>query len=62
MMQPGGDAPVFSKRNTEILSRIPMGRRGNEQDLKGVAVFLAAKASNYLSGAVIPIDVGYLGG
>ena len=49
------------KRNTEILSRIPMGRWGNEQDMKGVVVFLASKASDYLSGAVIPVDGGYLG-
>lgn len=49
------------KRNAEILARIPMGRWGNEQDMKGIAVFLASKASDYLSGAVIPVDGGYLG-
>lgn len=49
------------KRNSEILARIPMGRWGNEQDMKGVVVFLASKASDYLSGAVIPVDGGYLG-
>lgn len=49
------------KRNGEILSRIPMGRWGNEQDVKGIAVFLASAASDYISGAVIPVDGGYLG-
>jgi len=49
------------KRNGEILSRIPMGRWGNEQDVKGIAVFLASSASDYISGAVIPVDGGYLG-
>lgn len=49
------------KRNTEILARIPMERWGNEQDMKGIVVFLASKASDYLSGAVIPVDGGYLG-
>ena len=49
------------KRNTEILGRIPMGRWGNEQDMTGIAVFLASKASDYLSGAIIPVDGGYLG-
>lgn len=49
------------KRNTEILARIPMGRWGNEQDMKGVVVFLSSSASDYLSGAVIPVDGGYLG-
>ena len=49
------------KRNTEILGRIPAGRWGKPDDLKGVAVFLASDASNYLSGAIIPVDGGYLG-
>jgi len=48
-------------RNQEILSRIPMRRWGNEKDVKGVTVFLASEASDYLSGAVIPVDGGYLG-
>ena len=49
------------KRNAEILGRIPMGRWGNADDVKGIAVFLASRASDYLSGAVIPVDGGYLG-
>ncbi len=49
------------KRNAEILSRIPAGRWGNKDDVKGITVFLASKASDYLSGAVIPVDGGYLG-
>lgn len=49
------------KRNAEILSRIPLGRWGNEQDVKGIVVFLASRASDYISGAVIPVDGGYLG-
>ncbi len=48
------------KRNTEILARIPAGRWGNAQDIKGLAIFLASDASNYVSGAVIPVDGGYL--
>lgn len=49
------------KRNAEILGRIPMGRWGKADDLKGIAIFLASGASDYLSGAVIPVDGGYLG-
>lgn len=45
----------------EITSRIPMGRWGNGEDLKGLAVFLASDAASYISGAVIPVDGGYLG-
>lgn len=45
----------------EISSRIPMGRWGEAEDLKGITVFLASQASDYISGAVIPVDGGYLG-
>lgn len=48
-------------RNAEITKRIPARRWGTPDDLKGVAVFLASSASNYLNGAVIPVDGGYLG-
>ena len=49
------------KRNAEILGRIPAGRWGNADDIKGISIFLASKASDYLSGAIIPVDGGYLG-
>lgn len=48
-------------RNREILARIPAGRWGTPEDLKGLAVFLSSEASNYINGAVIPVDGGYLG-
>jgi 2-deoxy-D-gluconate 3-dehydrogenase len=47
-------------RNTEILNRIPAKRWGKGSDLKGVTVFLSSAASDYITGAVIPIDGGYL--
>jgi len=47
-------------RNKEILSRIPAQRWGTPEDMKGAAVFLSSHASDYLSGAVIPVDGGYL--
>lgn len=47
-------------RNAEISARIPMHRWGTPDDLKGIAVFLASRASDYLSGAIIPVDGGYL--
>jgi 2-deoxy-D-gluconate 3-dehydrogenase len=49
-----------TNRNQEILRRIPAGRWGCPSDLKGVAVFLASSASDYLDGAIIPLDGGYL--
>lgn len=45
----------------EITRRIPIGRWGHGEDLKGIAVFLASDASAYITGAVIPVDGGYLG-
>ena len=48
------------KRNKEILGRIPAGRWGTPDDMKGLAVFLASPASDYINGAIIPIDGGYL--
>lgn len=48
-------------RNAAILARIPVGRWGKSQDLKGAAVFLASAASDYVHGAVLPVDGGWLG-
>ncbi|MFN8448782.1 MAG: 2-dehydro-3-deoxy-D-gluconate 5-dehydrogenase KduD [Anaerolineae bacterium] len=47
-------------RSQSILARIPAGRWGDADDLKGIAVFLASPASNYLNGAIIPVDGGWL--
>jgi 2-dehydro-3-deoxy-D-gluconate 5-dehydrogenase len=47
-------------RNREILGRIPAGRWGQPADIGGAAVFLAASASDYVHGAVIPVDGGWL--
>ena len=48
------------KRNAEILARIPAGRWGTLEDLKGAAVFLASSASNYMQGYTIAVDGGWL--
>lgn len=47
-------------RFAEITDRIPAHRWGTGEDMKGVAIFLASAASDYLNGAVIPVDGGYL--
>lgn len=47
-------------RNREILARIPAGRWGSPDDLGGAAVFLASRASDYMHGAIIPVDGGWL--
>ena len=48
-------------RNPAILSRIPAGRWGEPGDLKGAALFLAAPASDYVSGTIITVDGGWMG-
>ena len=47
-------------RGKQILDRIPAGRWGKGEDLKGTVVYLASRASDYLGGAIIPVDGGYL--
>lgn len=47
-------------RKKEITDRIPAKRWGSPEDMKGTALFLASAASDYLSGAIIPVDGGYL--
>ncbi len=48
------------QRSESILSRIPAGRWGEPADLQGIAVFLASAASDYMQGAIVPVDGGWL--
>lgn len=47
-------------RNPAILSRIPAGRWGEPDDFKGVAVFLASRASDYVTGSIVTVDGGWM--
>jgi 2-deoxy-D-gluconate 3-dehydrogenase len=49
-----------SEREPEIRARIPAGRWGRPDDLAGAAVFLAAPASDYVTGHVLAVDGGWL--
>ncbi len=49
------------ERATSILSRIPAGRWGQPEDFAGPVVFLASKASDYMSGSVMLVDGGWMG-
>ena len=48
------------KRSAEILSRIPAGRWGDPADIAGAVTFLCGAASNYVTGAVLNVDGGWL--
>jgi 2-deoxy-D-gluconate 3-dehydrogenase len=48
-------------RNRQITERIPAGRWGEPADLGGAAVFLASRASDYVSGHILVVDGGWMG-
>jgi len=50
------DLPGLYER---VLARTPQGRWGQPDDLAGVAVFLASRASDFITGVALPVDGGY---
>jgi 2-deoxy-D-gluconate 3-dehydrogenase len=48
------------ERSEAVLARLPSGRWGEPGDLAGAVVFLAAPASDYIHGVVLPVDGGWL--
>jgi len=49
------------ERSKSILQRIPAGRWGEPNDLKGAVVYLASNASNYVNGTILIVDGGWMG-
>jgi 2-deoxy-D-gluconate 3-dehydrogenase len=49
------------ERSKAILSRIPANRWGEAEDFKGVTVFLASAASDYVNGTIVLVDGGWMG-
>jgi 2-deoxy-D-gluconate 3-dehydrogenase len=47
------------KRSSEVLLRTPMKRWGKPVDIKGTVIFLSSSASDFVTGAIIPVDGGY---
>jgi 2-dehydro-3-deoxy-D-gluconate 5-dehydrogenase len=45
--------------NSMVLSRTPAGRWGEPDDMAGAAVFLSSSASDFVTGAVLPVDGGF---
>ena len=49
------------ERSTALLARIPAGRYGEPEDLKGAVVLLCSAAGDFIHGSVLPVDGGWLG-
>ena len=49
-----------SERGREFLTRTPMGRFGNVEELAGAAIFLASEAASFVTGEVLVVDGGFL--
>jgi NAD(P)-dependent dehydrogenase (short-subunit alcohol dehydrogenase family) len=62
VLNPGLEARMAADPNlrAKFLSGIPIGRFGEPDDIKGLAVFLASDASAWVTGALIPLDGGNL--
>ena len=48
------------ERSAAILARTPLGRWGKPADVAGTVVFLCSPAAEFVTGAIIPVDGGYL--
>jgi NAD(P)-dependent dehydrogenase (short-subunit alcohol dehydrogenase family) len=57
-----GDDPIGQQTKARSLSRIPLGRLGEVEDLMGMAIYLLSPASDFCTGQVMYVDGGYTAG
>ena len=48
----------IEQMTTELVQEIPLGRLGTPEDVGNLAVFLASKAANYITGVTVQVDGG----
>ena len=48
-------------RNEQLLVRIPAGKWGTPDDLKGAVVWLSSRAADYVHGSIVVVDGGWMG-
>ena len=50
---------TIESKKALILANTPLNRTGSDHDLKGTALFLASKASDFVTGTVLVVDGGF---
>ena len=53
-------AQADQSRSDAIIARTPFGRWGKPEDIGGAVVFLCSDAAGFITGAVLPVDGGYI--
>jgi 2-deoxy-D-gluconate 3-dehydrogenase len=52
--------PTYEALYAEIIARTPAGRFGNPEECAGAAIFLASRASDFVTGSTVTVDGGYM--